>query len=199
VGDFGAAPPSPLSWGEAVEDPAVGGGASRDGLDGAEVGATQAEADGGVGAVAVGRLEDDQAALGADEGGSGAQQLMEGVVQGVRAGEALGELVEGGQAGDPAGEAVLDGGELIDGADVLAGRCGGRALGRGRGRRGMRGGSVRVLGNRWIDSSHFRQVRGGHGRRLPAPVGDIMCHRPGSTSMDVLFDRNCGALSGGVA
>ena len=59
----------------------------------------------------VGGFEDDQTAAGADEGGAGAQQLVQRVVAGspVR-GQALGEFVQRGEIGDPAGQTVLENG-----------------------------------------------------------------------------------------
>ncbi|GAA4106372.1 hypothetical protein GCM10022284_53810 [Streptomyces hundungensis] len=58
--------------------------------------------------------------------------------------------MERGEVGDPAGEAVLE-------------HRAGRGVRDGRGQRRM---SVRGGRNGWIDSSHFRQVRGAHGSRL---------------------------------
>lgn len=125
----------------------------------AELRVAEAEADGEGGAEAVGRFEYGQGAAGADQCGAGLQDLLEGRVEACRAGEAFGEFVQGGEVGDPAGEAVLDdraGGGRMRGSGC---RCGGRASGRGRG-------SVRGSRNCWIDSSHFRQMRGAHGIRL---------------------------------
>jgi hypothetical protein len=93
---------------EAVEDPAVRQGAARHGLDVAEVGAGEAQADGRVRAQPVGGFQDDETAPGAHEGGSGAQQLLEGFGECVRAGQAFGEFVECRQVRDPAGEPVLE-------------------------------------------------------------------------------------------
>ncbi len=53
-------------------------------------------------------FEDDETAPGAHEGGSGAQQLLERVVEGRRAGQPFGEFVQRGEVGDPAGEPVLE-------------------------------------------------------------------------------------------
>ncbi len=64
-----------LSTRQPIEDPAVGQGAARHGLDVAEVGAGQAEADGGVRAEAVAGFQYDESAPGAHEGGAGPQQL----------------------------------------------------------------------------------------------------------------------------
>ncbi len=90
-----------------VEDPAVGQGAARHGLDVAEVGAGQAQADGGVRAEAVAWFQYDEAAPGAHEGGAGPQHFLERFVERGRTGQALGQFVEGGEVGDPAGETVL--------------------------------------------------------------------------------------------
>ncbi len=125
----------PVPAGQSVEDPAVRHGAARHGLDVPEVRVGQAQADGGVRAPSVGGLQHHESAPGADEGGSGAQQLLEGVGQGVRTGQPLGELMERGEVGDPAGETVLQeqsggtrGGRDGDGS----GDCGLRGHGRGR-------------------------------------------------------------------
>ncbi len=129
-------------------------GAARHGLDVAEVRAAQTEAEGGAGAVAVGGLQDDQATAGADQGGAGAQEFVQGGIEGAGAGEALGEFVEGREIGDPPGQPVLQQG------------AGGGAVRRGdRGNGGGGCGSVCGCGNRGIDSSHFRRVRGVHGVR----------------------------------
>lgn len=87
---------------QSVEDPAVRHRAARHRLDVPEVGAGEAEADGGVGAEAVAGFQDDESAAGADEGGSGVQELLERLGQRVRAGQAFGEFVQGGEVGDPA-------------------------------------------------------------------------------------------------
>lgn len=60
----------------------------------AEVGAGEAQADGGVRAESVARFHDDETAPGAHEGGSRAQQLLQRVVQCRGAHQALGEFVE---------------------------------------------------------------------------------------------------------
>ncbi|CAM5404358.1 hypothetical protein STANM309S_05484 [Streptomyces tanashiensis] len=143
--------------GEAVEEAAVAGGAARDGLDGAQVGVGEAEADGAGRAVAVGRFEDGHAAAGADEGGAGAEHLAEGLVEGGGPDEALGEFVEGGEVGDPGGQPVLDHGTGWEGRV-------GRSRRRGHPGEGRR--SVRGPGNRGIDSGHFRHVWGAHVSRL---------------------------------
>ncbi len=143
--------------GEPVEDPAVRGRGARDGLDVPEVRAAEAEADRGRRAESVGGLQDDQAAAGADERGSGAQELLEGGVEVTGAGEAFGELVEGGEIGDHPRQAVLD--QRARSGNRCRGRCGGCSGGNGRR-------SLRDRGNCWIDSSHFRQMRGAHGVRL---------------------------------
>ncbi|GFH38714.1 hypothetical protein SCWH03_49620 [Streptomyces pacificus] len=70
------------------------------------------------------------------------QQFVERLVQRAGPGEAFGEFVERGEVGDPAGQPVLD---------------------HGTGRMGEWGGSVRGGWDSWVDSSHFRQVRGAHG------------------------------------
>ncbi|GAA2946508.1 hypothetical protein GCM10010446_34750 [Streptomyces enissocaesilis] len=64
--------------------------------------------------------------------------------------QALGEFMEGGEVGDPARQPVLE--HRTRGGWGRSGRKG----------RGIVGGG----GNRWIDSSHFRYVRGAHDRRL---------------------------------
>lgn len=111
----------------AVEDLAVRGRAARHRLDVAEVGAGEAEPHGGVGAQAVGGLQDDESAARADECGTGAEHLVQGVVHDSRPGQALGEFVQRGEVGDPAGEPVLD---QRSGGSGGSGRSGG---GRGRG------------------------------------------------------------------
>ncbi len=118
---------------ESVQDPPVGQAPAGHGLDVAEVGAGEAEADGGVGAESVGRFQHDESAPGAGQGGSGAQQFLEAVGEGVRADQAFGQFVQGRQVRDPAGEAVLEQG---------AGSAGGVRAGRGvrRGGSGRRGG-----------------------------------------------------------
>lgn len=97
-----------LAAGQSVEDAAERQGVARHGLQVAEVGAAESQSEGGVRAEAVGGFQGDQSALGADEGGTRAQQLLQGVVQDVRAGEAFGEFVEGREVRDPAGEPVLE-------------------------------------------------------------------------------------------
>ncbi len=106
---------------EAVQYPRVRQGAARDGLDVADLGVAEAEADGGLRAEAVGRCEDDQTAARPDQGGTGAQQLVEGVLQRTGARELFGQVVQGAEVGDPAGQPVLHGGELVDGGDVGGG------------------------------------------------------------------------------
>ncbi len=124
---------------EAVEEAAATPRAARDGLDGAEVGVGQAEADGAGGAEAVGGFEDGHAPAGADEGGAGAEHLAEGPVEGVGLDQAFGEFVESGEVGDPGGQPVLD---------QDAGREGRVGGGRGRGDPGEGRDSVRWRGNR---------------------------------------------------
>lgn len=68
----------------------------------------EAEANGADGAAAVGRFEHDQSATGADQGGSGVQQFVQGVVERAGSGQSLGEFVERGEIGDPGGQPVLD-------------------------------------------------------------------------------------------
>lgn len=114
--------------GEAVEDAAVRGGAARNRLDVAEVGMAEAEADRVAGAEPVGGFQDDQAAAGADECGSGAQELVEGGVEIAGAGQALGEFMEGGEVRDHARQPVLD----QAARSRYRGRGGGGACGRGR-------------------------------------------------------------------
>ncbi|GGU27111.1 hypothetical protein GCM10010274_12130 [Streptomyces lavendofoliae] len=72
-------------------------------------------------------------------------------MEGARAGEAFGEFVQRGEVGDPARQLVLDHRAGCDG-------WGREAV------QGLR--SVRGRRNSWIDSSHFRQVRGAHGSRV---------------------------------
>ncbi|MCX3287440.1 hypothetical protein OR263_12090 [Streptomyces sp. NEAU-H22] len=74
----------------------------------AELGAGEAQAEGGVRAESVARFHDDEAAPGAHQCGAGPQQFLERLVECGRAGQALGELVQGGEVGDPAGETVLE-------------------------------------------------------------------------------------------
>lgn len=105
-----------LAAGQSVEDAAERQGVARHGLQVAEVGAAESQSEGGVRAEAVGGFQGDQSALGADEGGTRAQQLLQGVVQDVRAGEAFGEFVEGREVRDPAGEPVLEEGSGAHGA-----------------------------------------------------------------------------------
>lgn len=107
---------------KAVQYPGVRQGAARDGLDVADLGVAEAEADGGLRAEAVGRGEDDQAAAGTDQRRAGPQQLPEGVVQRAGVREPFGQVVQGAEVGDPAGQPVLDGGRLF-----LTGHAGGRA------------------------------------------------------------------------
>lgn len=66
-----------LGVGQTVEDPPVGGGAARHGLDVAELRVAEPEADRAGRAESVGGLQDDQTATGADERGSGAQELAQ--------------------------------------------------------------------------------------------------------------------------
>ncbi len=147
-----------------VQDLPVRHGAARHGLDVAEVPAAETEAEGGVRAQAVARLQDDQAAAGADECGPGAQQLLQGGGERVGADQAFGEFVQGGEVGDPAGEPVLE--EDARTGGVGGGRRGTRGVRRGARGRGGRRDSVSGSGNRGVDSGHFREVRGGHGVRL---------------------------------
>ncbi len=131
-----------LAAGQSVEDAAVRQGTAGHGLDVPEVGAAEAEADGGVRSESVGRFQDDEAPPGADEGGSGVQEFREGAVERVRAGQAFGEFVQRREVRDPARESVLE-----HGPGGGARSCG------GRGRRGARGGgrgrdSVCGSGNR---------------------------------------------------
>lgn len=86
---------------EPFQDPAVGGGGARNGLDLPELGVGEPEADGAHGAAAVGRFEHDQAAAGADQGGPGVQQFVEGIVERAGSGQPLGEFVQRGEVGDP--------------------------------------------------------------------------------------------------
>lgn len=131
-----------------VQNLAVGHRPARDGLDVAEVGAAEAQADGGVRAEAVAGFQDDESAPGAHESGSGAQQFLECVRECVRAGQAFREFMQGREVGDPAGETVLEQG-------TWRVRSGFRRIldVRGRGRRGTGGGrrgrdSVCGRGNR---------------------------------------------------
>src|SRR5205823_3990398 len=64
---------------QSLEDAAVRHGTARHRLDVPEVGAGEAEADRGARSEAVDRFQYDKTAPGADEGGSGAQQLRQGV------------------------------------------------------------------------------------------------------------------------
>lgn len=114
------------------------------------------EADRAGRAQSVGGFQDDQAATGTDEQGSGAQELAQRGVEVTGASEAFGELVEGGEVRDHARQPVLDDTARAAGR---RGRCGGGPGGRGRR-------SVRRRRYCWIDSSHFRQMRGAHGVRL---------------------------------
>jgi hypothetical protein len=145
---------------QSVEDAAVGQGAARHGLDVPEVGAAEAESDGRVRTESVTRFQDDETAAGADQGGSGVQGFLQRAAERVRAGQAFGEFVQRREVRDPAREFVLQ-----NGTGGAARSCGGRgrwgARGGGRGRDSVCGG-----GNRGIDSSHFRRVRGVHGVRL---------------------------------
>ncbi|SCL90594.1 hypothetical protein SAMN04883147_103823 [Streptomyces sp. DpondAA-F4] len=93
---------------KAVEEPAVGGGAARHGLDVSELRVSEPQTDGAGGAAAVARFEDQEPAAGADQGGSGAQELVECAVEGAGPGQRLGELVQRGEVGDPAGQPVLE-------------------------------------------------------------------------------------------
>lgn len=108
--------------------------AARDGLQVAEVRTAEPEAERGVRTEPVGGLQRHETAPGAHEGGTGAQQFLEGRLQRAGPGEPFGQFMEGGEVGDPAGEPVLE-----DGAGC---RCG-RGLGHGRGDRGCRGGGNR--------------------------------------------------------
>lgn len=63
--------------GQSVEDAAVRQGTARHGFDVPEVGAAEAEADGGVRAESVTRFQDDETAAGADQGGSGVQGFLQ--------------------------------------------------------------------------------------------------------------------------
>lgn len=92
---------------QSVEDFAVRHRAARHGLHVPEVGAGEAQPDGRVRAQSVRRFQHDESAPGAHEGGSGAQQFLEGVGERVRAGQAFGEFVQCREVGDPAGETVL--------------------------------------------------------------------------------------------
>ncbi|WP_338137837.1 hypothetical protein [Streptomyces anulatus] len=74
----------------------------------AELGVAEPEAEGGGGAFAVRRFQNEKSSAGPDEGGSGLQQLVQGVVEGVRPGQPLGEFVQGREVRDPAREPVLD-------------------------------------------------------------------------------------------
>lgn len=78
----------------------------------------EAEADRGLRAETVGRGEDDQPAPRPDQGGAGAQQLVEGVLHRAGARELFGQVVQGAEVGDPAGQPVLHGSELVDDGDV---------------------------------------------------------------------------------
>ncbi|BBC34604.1 hypothetical protein SGFS_058980 [Streptomyces graminofaciens] len=116
----------------------------------AEVGAGQAQTDGGVGAESVAGLQDDETAPGAHEGGSGAQQFLEGVGERCRASQALREFMKGCEIRHPARESVLENGPRRGSRRGV--RAGG-VLGGRRGRWGVRGGwrrrdSVCGRGNR---------------------------------------------------
>jgi hypothetical protein len=133
----------------------------------AEVGGAEAEAGGGVRAESVAGFQDGQGAAGADQGGSGAQQFVEGVGQGGGADQAFGEFVQRRQVGDPAGQSVLQ--DLA--RCVLGVRRGGGGrcdLGDTGVARGVGGGCGRAgrCGNCLIASGHFLRVRGVHGVRL---------------------------------
>ncbi len=117
-----------------------------------------------------GRLQGDQSAPGAHEGGPGVQGLAHRPVQGLGARQPFGEVVEGGEVGDPSGEPVLDGGEPFD--RVRQGRVLDGRRARGDGGLLVRGGGGRnsLLGWRCgrVDSGQFRWLLGAHGRR-PSP------------------------------
>jgi hypothetical protein len=128
LGDLALAPR------ESVEDLPVRHGAARDGLDVAEIGAGETQADRGVGAESVARFQDHETAPGAHEGGSGAQQLLQRVRECGGARQALGQFVQSGEIRDPTCESVLENGpggvgEVVDevpgaggaGATVCAG------------------------------------------------------------------------------
>lgn len=123
LGDLALAP------GESVEDLAVRHCAARDGLDVAEIGAGETQADRGVGAESVARFQDHETAPGAHEGGSGAQQLLQRVRQCGGARQALGQFVQSGEIRDPTCESVLENGP---GSVWRSGRRGTRGGRRGR-------------------------------------------------------------------
>lgn len=93
---------------EAVEEPAVGGGAARHGLDVPEFRVGQPEAGGQGRAAPVGGFEYEKSAAGTDQGGSGAQELVQSAVEGAGSGQSLGEFVQRGEVGDPARQPVLE-------------------------------------------------------------------------------------------
>ncbi|MGX1029474.1 hypothetical protein RKD38_004155 [Streptomyces ambofaciens] len=136
---------------QSVQDPPVGHGAAGHGLDVAEVGAGESEADGGAGAVSVGRFQHDEPAPGADQGGSGAQYFLESVGEGVRADQAFGQFVQGREVRYPAGEPVLEQGPggtrsarvVRDGRGVRGGGFGRLGGARGGGRDSVCGGRNR--------------------------------------------------------
>lgn len=93
---------------DSVEDPAEGGGAALHGLEVPEVGVAEPEAEGGGRGSVVRRFQHEEPAAGADEGGSGVQQLVQGGVEGGGAGQPFGEFVQRREIRDPAREPVLD-------------------------------------------------------------------------------------------
>ncbi|CAM5697051.1 hypothetical protein SFUMM280S_00590 [Streptomyces fumanus] len=117
LGDPGLADRQPL------QDPPVRRGAARDGLQVAEVGAGQSQAGRGVGAESVGRFQYDEAAPGADQGGTGPQQFLRRVGEGARTGQPFGQFVQRGQVGDPAGQPVLEEGARCGGGGRPCDRC----------------------------------------------------------------------------
>lgn len=120
--------------GQSVEDPAVRQGAARHRLQVAQVRAAEAQADGRGGPAPVGGLQGDESAPGAHQGGSRAQQFVQGGVERAGADQSFGQFVQGGEVRDPAGEAVLE--QRARGA---VGVCRG-------GRGGTRGGRDSVCG-----------------------------------------------------
>lgn len=86
----------------------MGGRAAWHRLDVSQFGVGESEPDRAGGPTAVGGREDEEPPAGAHEGGSGAQDFMEGAVQGAGAGQPFGQFVQGGEVGDPAGQPVLE-------------------------------------------------------------------------------------------